>query len=53
VADKKYHLGVSDLNRIDLIKLEWSKNGQGIHSQRTGSYHREVFPANLISTDHL
>ena len=53
VADKKYHLGVSDLNRIDLIKLEWEKNGQGIHSQRTGSYHREVFPANLISTDHL
>jgi len=53
VADKKYHLGVSDLNRIDLIKLEWSKNGPGIHSQMRGSYHRGVFPANLISTDHL
>jgi hypothetical protein len=23
VADKKYHLGVSDLNRIQLIKLGW------------------------------
>ncbi len=23
VADKKYHLGVSDMNRIDLIKLGW------------------------------
>lgn len=23
VADKKYHLGVSDLNRIELIKLGW------------------------------
>jgi hypothetical protein len=22
-ADKKYHLGVSDLNRIQLIKLGW------------------------------
>jgi len=23
VADKKYHLGVSDLSRIQLIKLGW------------------------------
>ena len=23
VADKKYHLGVSDLNRIQLVKLGW------------------------------
>jgi hypothetical protein len=23
VADKKYHLGVSDLSRIKLIKLGW------------------------------
>jgi len=26
VADKKYHLGVSDLNRIDLIKLGWAED---------------------------
>ena len=26
VADKKYHLGVSDLNRIDLIKLGWMED---------------------------
>jgi hypothetical protein len=26
VADKKYHLGVSDLNRIHLIKLGWMEN---------------------------
>jgi hypothetical protein len=25
MADKKYHLGVSDLNRIDLIKLGWKE----------------------------
>jgi hypothetical protein len=25
VADKKYHLGVSDLNRIQLIKLGWTE----------------------------
>jgi hypothetical protein len=23
VADKTYHLGVSDLNRIQLVKLGW------------------------------
>lgn len=23
VADKKYHLGISDLNRIEIIKLGW------------------------------
>jgi hypothetical protein len=25
VADKKYHLGVSDLSRIELIKLGWTE----------------------------
>jgi hypothetical protein len=23
VADKKYHLGISDLKRIEIIKLGW------------------------------
>ena len=26
VADKKYHLGVSDLNRIELIRIGWVEN---------------------------
>jgi len=26
VADKKYHLGVSDLNRIQLVKLGWMED---------------------------
>lgn len=26
VADKKYHLGVSDLNKIELIRLGWEKD---------------------------
>jgi len=52
-ADKKYNLGVSDLNRIQLIKLNWSQNGQGIHSQRQGSYSREVCPGDQVPIDHL
>ena len=27
VADKKYHLGVSDLSRIELVKLGWQDDG--------------------------
>jgi len=26
VADKQYHLGVSDLNRIQLIKIGWKED---------------------------
>lgn len=26
VADKKYHLGVSDLNRIELVRLGWTED---------------------------
>jgi hypothetical protein len=53
VAEKKYHLGISDLNRIDLIKMGWSQNGKGIHSQRQGSYSREECLADQLSIDPL
>jgi hypothetical protein len=26
IADKKYKLGTSDLNKIDLVKLGWKEN---------------------------
>ncbi|MDH4266434.1 MAG: DUF362 domain-containing protein [Deltaproteobacteria bacterium] len=53
VADKKYHLGVSDLNRIDLIKLGWLKNDQDIRNPLKGSYVREACSPGLTASDLL
>ncbi len=53
VAEKKYHLGVSDLKRIQLIKMNWVQSGQGIQSQPQGLWNLEVSRGDQVSIDPL
>ena len=51
VADKKYHLGISDLNRIQLIKLDYSQNEIDIHTQQRGSWIRKDYRGDQVEFD--